>query len=126
MKKLLNPIEFFDDKKLLITNLIIFAIGMVVATLMRAVFGSPIEFHFLSEIEVSQTILSNLYAIGIMTFVLFISGKIINSKTRFIDCLNLSLYLRIPYYFLRLWIFKEILTILISNFLIKTIFRKLL
>ncbi len=103
MKKLLNPIEFFDDKKLLMTNLIIFAIGMVVATLMRAVFGSPIEFHFLSEIEVSQTILSNLYAIGIMTFVLFISGKIINSKTRFIDCLNLSLYLRIPYYFLTLW-----------------------
>src|SRR5690606_5538513 len=96
MKKLLNPIEFFDDKKLLMTNLIIFAIGMVVATLMRAVFGSPIEFHFLSEIEVSQIILINLYAIGIMTFLLFISGKSINSTTRFIDCLNLYLLVFIP------------------------------
>jgi hypothetical protein len=35
--------------------------------------------------------------------VLFIAGKIINRKTRLIDCLNLALYIRIPYYVLTLW-----------------------
>ena len=103
MKKLLNPIEYFDEKKLLTINLIIFIAGTTLAIFMKAVFGSPIDLHFAPEISVLNTLPSNIYAILLMTAALFISGKIINSKTRFIDCLNLSLYLRIPYYFLTFW-----------------------
>src|SRR5690554_7105604 len=103
MKKLLNPIEYFDEKKLLTINLIIFIAGTTLAIFMKAVFGSPIDLHFAPEISVLNTLPSNIYAILLMTAALFISGKIINSKTRFIDCLNLSLYLRIPYYILTFW-----------------------
>src|SRR5690554_8233225 len=103
MKKLLNPIEFFGEKKLLTINLIVFIAGTTLAVFMKATFGSPIDLHFASEISVLNTLLSNISAILMMTAILFISGKIINLKTRFIDCLNLSLYLRIPYYFLTFW-----------------------
>lgn len=103
MKKILNPIEFYNEKKLLIVNLIIFVVGTALAVLMRAVFGSPIDLHFESEIVLLPSVLGNITATLTMMLVLFITGKIINRKTRLIDCLNLALYIRIPYYVLTLW-----------------------
>ena len=103
MKKILNPIEFFNDKKLLITNLIIFVIGTVISVFMKGIFGSPIDLHFTTEIDILTSVLGNLSAIITMAIVLFITGKIINKKTRLVDCLNLALYIRIPYYILTFW-----------------------
>ncbi|HLW41644.1 MAG TPA: hypothetical protein VKY82_04685 [Flavobacterium sp.] len=103
MKKLLNPIEFFDDKKLLITNLIIFVAGTIVAVLMRAWFSSIIQVLFKSKVNVYETIIENIVCVLLLTAVFFISGKIINKKTRFIDCLNLGLYIRIPFYIVTLF-----------------------
>ena len=88
MKKLLNPIEFFNDKKLLIANIIIFVIGTTVSVLMCANFESPIDLHFDSKIVPLQTILGNTIATISLFIVFFISGKLINIKTRWIDCLN--------------------------------------
>ena len=102
MKKLLNPIEFFNDKKLLIANIIIFVIGTTVSVLMCANFESPIDLHFDSKIVPLQTILGNTIATISLFIVFFISGKLINKKTRWIDCLNLALYTRILFYFLSL------------------------
>ena len=102
MKKLLNPIEFFDDKKLLIFNLIVFAIGTVVAILMKATFSSPIDLHFATKIIPLETFFGNLVSVTALFVTFFLSGKIINKKTRFIDCLNLAFYVRIPYYVLTL------------------------
>ncbi len=103
MKKLLNPIEFYNDRKLLIVNLIIFVVGTALTVLLRGVFGSPIDLHFESEIVLLHSVLGNITAVLTMMLVLFIAGKIINRKTRLIDCLNLALYIRIPYYVLTLW-----------------------
>lgn len=103
MKKLLNPIEFFDDKKLLMTNLIIFVAGTIVAVLMRAWFSSIIQVLFKSKVNVYETIIENIVCVLLLTAVFFISGKIINKKTRFIDCLNLGLYIRIPFYIVTLF-----------------------
>lgn len=102
MKKLLNPIEFFNDKKLLLTNLIIFVIGTVISVFLFATFESPIDLHFSNKIVPEQTIIGNTISIISLFLSIFLSGKIINKKTRLIDCLNLALYLRIPYYFLTL------------------------
>ena|SRR5690606_3644442 len=102
MKKLLNPIEFYNDRKLLTANLIIFAVGTALAVLMKAVFGSPIDLHFASTIVPFETILGNVIAILCLLMIFYLSGKIINKKTRLIDCFNLALYVRIPYYFLAL------------------------
>lgn len=103
MKKLLNPIEFFDDKKLLITNLIIFVAGTIVAVFMKAWFSSIIQVLFKSKVNVYETIIENIVCVLLLTAVFFISGKIINKKTRFIDCLNLGLYIRIPFYIVTLF-----------------------
>ncbi len=103
MKKLLNPIEFYNDRKLLIANLIIFAVGTTLAVLLKAVFGSPIDLHFESEIALLPSVLGNIMAVLTMMLVLFVAGRIINRKTRLIDCLNLALYIRIPYYVLTFW-----------------------
>lgn len=103
MKKLLNPIEFYNDRKLLSTNFVFFIIGTFLAIFMKAVFGSPIDLHFEDTLVPTESIVGNIVAILTMTIVLLAAGKIINKKTRFIDCLNLALYIRIPYYILTLW-----------------------
>lgn len=103
MKKLLNPIEFYNDRKLLMINLIIFLLGTSLAVFMKAVFGSPFNLHFENTLVPVESLTGNIVAILTMTLVLLAAGKIINKKTRFIDCLNLALYIRIPYYFLTLW-----------------------
>lgn len=102
MKKLLNPIAFFEEKKLLTINLILFVIGTVVSVLMCATFESPIDLHFQSKIVPSKTILGNAVATFSLFLIFLISGKIINKKTRWIDCLNLALWSRIFYYVLTL------------------------
>src|SRR5690554_4401999 len=98
MKKLLNPIEFFDDKKLLMTNLIIFAIGTIVAVFMRAWFSSNFSIFFRTEIDPFRTFTENILSVILTALVFLISGKIINKKVHFIDCVNLSLFIRIPSY----------------------------
>jgi len=100
MKKLLNPIEFFNDRKLLFANLIIFVIGTVLATVLLATFDSPIDLSFSDKIVPKRTIIGNIISTLSLCLALLIAGKIINKKTRLIDCLNLGMYLRIPYYLL--------------------------
>lgn len=110
MKKLLNPIEFYNDRKLLIVNLIIFAVGTALAVLMQAWFSSTIQLLFKSKISIYETTLENIISISLLTFVFFVAGKIINRKTRLIDCLNLSLYTRIPFYIISLLNFNGALS----------------
>ena len=100
MKKLLNPIEFYNDRKLLIVNLIIFIVGTVLATVLLATFDSPIDLSFSDKIVPKRTIIGNIISTLSLCLALLIAGKIINKKTRLIDCLNLGMYLRIPYYLL--------------------------
>lgn len=103
MKKLLNPIEFFNDKKLLLTNLIIFVIGTVISVFMKAWFSSVIQVLFKSKINIYETSIENIVCVLLLTVIFYISGKIINKKTRLIDCLNLSLFIRIPFYIVTLF-----------------------
>lgn len=102
MKKILNPIEFFNDKKLLITNLIIFVIGTVISVFMKAWFSSNFSVFFRTEINTYKTFTENTLSILLTAIVFLIAGKIINKKVRLIDCLNLSLFIRIPSYLITL------------------------
>lgn len=102
MKKILNPIEFFNDKKLLLINLIIFVCGTLLSVALHATFESPIGLHFSEKMVPAQTFSGNTISIISLCLAFFLAAKIINRKTRFIDCLNLAMYLRIPYYFLTL------------------------
>jgi len=102
MKKLLNPIEFYNDRKLLIANLIIFVVGTALAVLMKAWFSNNFSVMFRTDLNAYKTITENIIAILITAFVFFIAGKIVNKKTRLIDCFNLSFVIRIPSYILSL------------------------
>ncbi len=98
MKKFFNPIEFFNDRKLLIANLIIFVAGTLLSIIMHATFESPIDLHFSETMVLAQTVFGNTISTLSLFLSILLAGKIINKKTRIIDCLNLALYLRIPYY----------------------------
>lgn len=102
MKKLLNPIEFFNDKKLLIANIIIFVIGTIISVFTKAWFCSIIQTLFKSKINAYETILENIICIILLTSIFYTAGKIANKKTRLLDCLNLSFFIRIPFYLVSL------------------------
>lgn len=102
MKKLLNPIEFISDKKLFFINLAFFIAGTGISVFMRSWFVSIFQMFFRTKIDGTATILENITLILLLAFAFYLSGKIINKKTRFIDCLNLSMYTRIPFYIMSL------------------------
>ncbi len=98
MKKLLNPIEFYNDKKLLIVNLIIFAVGTFISIMMRGWFDHSFHLSFRTEINALKTFTENVLSVVLIAISIFTAGKIINKKTRIVDSLNLAFYTRIPFY----------------------------
>src|SRR5690606_3667236 len=98
MKKLLNPIEFYNDRKLLIVNLIIFAVGTTLAAYFRGWFDHTFHLSFRTDINFYKTFIESGVCVLLLGIFIFIAGKIINNKTRFIDALNLAFYIRIPFY----------------------------
>lgn len=98
MKKILNPIEHFDEKILFKINLIIFAIGTAAAVFFRGWFDNTFHLAFRTHTAPLPTLLENVMSVLLITAAFFITGKIINKKTRWIDSLNLALYIRIPFY----------------------------
>lgn len=96
-KTLFNPFLKFDEKKLLIAGILFFILNIFASYYTDSINDSI--FHY-SGLEENQTIwevvktnnLSYLLAIA----VIFILGKILNSKTRFIDILNTVLISQIP------------------------------
>lgn len=98
MKKLLNPIEFFNDQKLLFANLIIFVIGTSLAAYFRGWFDHTFHLSFRTDINFYKTFTESGICVLLLGIFIFIAGKIINNKTRFIDSLNLAFYIRIPFY----------------------------
>lgn len=102
MKKILDPIAFYNDKKFLIFNLIFFGVGTLVSIFMRAWFDNTFHLSFRTEINALNTFIENTFSVLLIMLAIFLCGKIINGKVRLIDCLNLSFYIRIPFYLLTL------------------------
>lgn len=100
MNKLLNPVKYFQDKKLLTLNLILFCIGTFLGIAFFARFDGVLDLHFLNFSRPVVTMTDNIIDIIILSIMLFGIGKYINPKTRMIDCLNTAFYSRIPFYLL--------------------------
>lgn len=98
--KILNPIEFYNDKKLLTFNLVVLLLGSILCIFMKSWFPAMITMFFRNEINGYKTILENITSIVLLFIILFVAGKIINKKTRVIDCFNLAMFSRIPMYIL--------------------------
>ncbi len=102
MKKIINPIAFFNDKKLLVFNIIVFLVGTITSVYMRGWFDHTFHLSFRTEINFYKTIVENTFCSFLLTLFVFFAGKIINKKTRFLDALNLAFYARIPFYIMAL------------------------
>ena len=101
MKKyLINPFEIFDDKKILICGIVLNLIGILLCFQFNMKFIGFLKLEFISNISLLQVLLQIVIIIFSLTLLLFITGKIVNPKTRIIDILNSSLLAIIPFYFL--------------------------
>jgi hypothetical protein len=72
-------------------------------------FDGIIDFHLLESVTFLEVVLDNLFKTVLLTTLLFITGKLINSKTRFVDVLNASLLARIPFYILPFFNFNNVM-----------------
>lgn len=101
MKKLLfKPFEYYSESKLLIVGAIATILGTYFASLFNARFDGVLDLHFVDSSILGQIALDVVINSITMVTLLFIAGKLINGKTRFIDILNTSLVAKIPMYFL--------------------------
>ncbi len=101
MKTLLfNPFKKYSERPLLIFGLITSIAGVVIATLTNTHFDGVLDTHFAKKVSLTTAGLESLCNLFSIVLVFFILGKFINSKTRFIDILNLALIVKIPAYFL--------------------------
>lgn len=94
-----NPFSKFEEKQLLIGGIFLTFLGTVIGFLCNASFDGVLDMHILEKTTFSKVAIENTINIATITILLFSLGKFFNSKTRFIDILNTSLWYRFPLYF---------------------------
>ena len=109
MKQLYNPFELYSERQLLIFGLVMTLIGSFLGYLFNGRFDGIIDFHLLESVTFFEVVLDNFFNAVLLTMLLFINGKLINSKTRFVDVLNASLLARIPFYILPFFNFNNVM-----------------
>jgi Yip1 domain len=101
MKKILfNPFEKLSDTVLIGFGIIFNLIGLFLSFYFNVKFLGFLKIDYLQTITSLQVIEQTMILISIFSIVIFIVGKTINPKTRFIDVLNTVLIARIPFYFI--------------------------
>ncbi|WP_339887796.1 YIP1 family protein [uncultured Flavobacterium sp.] len=98
IKTLLNPFEKFSEKQLLIFGILFLFIGSFLGHQFNAIFDSILHISFTNKVSFINHLLQNIVLTLILSIFLFVLGKYFNSKTRYIDILNVSLIARIPFY----------------------------
>jgi hypothetical protein len=109
MKQLYNPFELYSERQLLIFGLVMTLIGSFLGYSFNGRFDGIIDFHLLESVTFFEVVLDNLFNTVLLTTLLFITGKLINSKTRFVDVLNASLIARFPFYILPFCNFNNVM-----------------
>ncbi|WP_430613710.1 YIP1 family protein [Flavobacterium sp. JP2137] len=94
--------ERIDDKKLMSIGLVSLLLGSLLAIATDVRFIGIMDLSTPQNIAPIQPFLDNIFNTALLALMLFVLGKIINPKTRFIDILNTAFICRIPFYFLSL------------------------
>jgi hypothetical protein len=102
-KILLNPFEKHSEKNLLFFGIIMTFLGSFIAYLTKARFDGIIDMHVVDQIRFLEPLFDNLLNTLSLFLLFFLLGKRINSKTRWIDILSVSIISRIPFYVLPLF-----------------------
>lgn len=98
--KILNPVKYFQDKPLLLLNLFLMVIGVVIAIKSSVRFDGVLDLHFIPIANATKTVTDVLINVVTLSIVFFLFGRIVNPKTRLIDCLNVAFISRVPFYIL--------------------------
>ena len=101
-KTLFNPFEKYSEKNLLIFGIVATLLGSFLGYLMNARFDGIVDMHLVREVQFQTILIDNIINTLVLFILFFVFGKIVNSKTRAIDILNVSLICRIPMYLVAL------------------------
>ena len=97
-----NPFLKYSEKSIFIFSGSLSILGVLVAYYSGVRFDGLIDVHQFEKVTLWEVTKENGINIAVMTLLLFVFGKIINNKTRFIDILNAVLVFRIPFYVISL------------------------
>jgi uncharacterized membrane protein len=100
---LLNPFEKYNEKQLLISGIGITILGSILGFVFNARFDGVIDLHFVQNTSFFTIVSEIIIDVLCLTILLFILGKYINKKTRFIDILSPVLIARLPFYLLTIF-----------------------
>lgn len=100
---LLNPFERYNEKQLLISGIVITIMGSMLGFVFNARFDGVIDLHFVKKTSFFTVTLEIIIDVLCLTILLFILGKYINKKTRFVDILSPVLIARVPFYLLTIF-----------------------
>lgn len=101
MKKIIfNPFQNYSEKQLITFGILAGIIGCFLALAFNGRFDGVLDLHFIEKTSIFTTVIDLTINIFILSALLFLVGKIVNKKTRFIDIIATSLIAKIPFYFL--------------------------
>lgn len=87
-KTIFNPFERFDDKQLFIAGLLTVAAAIFTGYWTDSFFSSIYKINGLEKTSLQAVAIPTLASFALAIAILFILGKVLNNKTRFIDIVN--------------------------------------
>lgn len=96
-KLIFNPFGIYSEKQLLIFGIVITAAGAFLGSAVNVSFDGVLDIHQ-NETDFLTSLKENVINIACTFLTLFITGKLINKKTRTVDILNTSTVSRFPMY----------------------------
>lgn len=97
-----NPFLKYSEKSIFIFSGLISLLGTVFAYYANIRFDGLLDVHQFEKVTFGEVTKENGINIAVLTVFLFVFGKLINNKTRFIDIVNAVLIFRIPFYVIAL------------------------
>lgn len=97
---LFNPFENYSEKQLFLFGFLLAIVASALSTVLNGRFDGVFSLHFVEKTTIIMSLIDMAIVISVLTFLLFVVGKLINKKTRLIDVLSVSLIAKIPFYFL--------------------------
>lgn len=96
-KTIFNPFQRFDEKHLLVTGILFFIFNFIGCYYYGLSNGSIFHYSILEgDVNVWNIVINNSFSYLFSIVVLYVLGKILNKRTRFIDISNTVLISQIP------------------------------
>lgn len=109
MKTLFNPFEQFSERPLILFGIAATIVLSLMGSYFNARFDGVIDLHFSTPTFFINTLTDNAVNFVVLSLILFTLGKMRNNKTRFIDIFSASLIARVPYYFLAIFNWNNVI-----------------